>query len=158
MADPVDRILDDVWPTAPNERETRPFHMPKLIDTEKLPRSLRRAKSALGFLAAWKKLRDAVWVASTIPYKRLPEFAHRWGKALYDTHERRAYDAVLIGDVMFFEAWAARLLMIDHAAEARGLTIQERGTVLYALGVVQGYRDATAKRLKELGGAWPPQR
>jgi hypothetical protein len=154
----VRKILDETWDADDREKRTSQiFHMPKKIDADKLPSSLRRAKTAYGFLGAWKKLREAVWVAGGIPFKRLPEFAVRWGKRLYETHERTAYDALCDGDVVFFEAWATRLLVMDRAAEEAGLTIAERGTILYALGVLRGYSDAAAKRLKVLGGKWPPK-
>jgi hypothetical protein len=153
----VDQILDQTWDTDDRKPPSPIFHMPKEIDADKLPSAFKRSKSAYGFLAAWRKLRDAVWVARGIPYRRLPEFAVRWGKLLYETHERYAYDALCAGDVPFFEAWALRLLLIDQAAEAAGLTIAERGTILYAHGVLKGYADAAAKQLKTLGGKWPPK-
>jgi hypothetical protein len=149
--------LDEVWDVDDRPKRQQPYHMPKQIDADELPKSFQRTKSALGFLGAWKRLREAVWVARAIPYKRLPEFAAKWGKRLYETHERVAYDALLDGDVMFFDAWATRLLMMDRAAEEANLTIAERGTLLYAHGVLRGYADAAAKRLKALGGKWPPK-
>lgn len=154
----VEQILDETYETDDRPPRKPAYHLPKKIDHDKLPLSLKRARSAYGFLASWKKLRDAVWTARGIPYNKLPEFAHRWGKRLYETHEREAYEAVVVGDVMFFEAWSARLLMIDHAAEEAGLTIPERGTILFAYGVLKGYGDASAKQLKKLGGKWPPAR
>lgn len=152
----TDEVLDETWGADDRDPPKPAFHMPKKIDADKLPSAFKRAKSAYGFLAAWRRLRDAVWVARGIPYRRLPEFAVRYGKLLYDTHERYAYNAVLIGDVPFFEAWTARMMMIDKAAEAAGLTISERGTILHAYGVLQGYSDAAAGQLKRLGGSWPP--
>jgi hypothetical protein len=151
----VDQILDEQWDVDDRRVMGTPFHMPKKM-TDKLPSAHRRAKTAFGFLAAWRKLRDAVWTARGIPYFRLPEFAVRYGKLLYDTHDRSAYNALLAGDVPFFEAWALRLLMIDQAAEEAGLTVAERGTILYAHGVLKGYADAAAKQLRTLGGKWPP--
>lgn len=156
MSEPsVDQILDETWDVDDKRVMKTPYHMPKKM-TDKVPSSLKRAKSAYGFLAAWRKLRDAVWVARGIPYGKLPEFTVRWGKLLYDTHERSAYNALCAGDVPFFEAWAVRMLVIDQSAEAAGLTIAERGTILYAHGVLKGYADAAAKQLKTLGGKWPP--
>lgn len=155
----VAKILDETWDVDDTKRATQtPFHMPKKLDADHLPPAFKRAKSAYGFLAAWRKLRDAIWVARGIPYNRLPEFAVRWGKLLYETHERAAYNALCAGDVPFFEGWAVRLLMIDRAAEAAGLTIADRGTILYAHGVLKGYADAAARQLKTLGGKWPPAR
>jgi hypothetical protein len=150
-------ILDETWDTDDAQRPARaPFHMPKKM-TDKLPSAFKRTRSAYGFLSAWRRLREAVWVARGVPYNRLPDFAGRWGKRLYETHERAAYDALCDGDVMFFEAWSARLLFIDQAAEAAGLTIADRGTLLYAHGVLKGYADAAARQLKTLGGKWPPR-
>jgi hypothetical protein len=152
------QILDETWDTDDRRRATgQPFHMPKKL-TDKMPSAFRRTRSAYGFLAAWRRLRGAVWTARGIPYGRLPAFAERWGKRLYETHERAAYDALCDGDVMFFEAWSTRLLVIDQAAEAAGLTIADRGTLLYAHGVLKGYADAAAKQLKALGGKWPAAR
>lgn len=157
MTDPsVDQILDETWDTD-DRKPARPiFHMPQKL-TAKMPSAFRRAKSAYGFLSAWRKLREAVWVARGIPYRRLPDFAVKWGKLLWDTHERHAYDALCAGDVPFFEAWSTRMLVIDQAAEDAGLTIAERGTILYAHGVLKGYADAAASQLKTLGGQWPPR-
>jgi hypothetical protein len=154
----VARVLDETWDIDDKRVMKTPYHMPKKIDADKLPSAHKRAKSAYGFLGAWRKLRDAVWTARGIPYAKLPEFAVRWGKLLWDTHERSAYDALCAGDVPFFEAWAVRMLVIDQAAEEAGLTIADRGTILFAHGVLKGYADAAAKQLKTLGGKWPPAR
>lgn len=151
----VSKVLDETWDTDDKQRASPIFHMPKKIDADKLPPAFRRAKSAYGFLSSWRKLRNAVWVDRGVPYNRLPEFAGRWGKRLYETHERAAYDALCDGDVAFFEAWAARLTVIDKAAATSGLSLRERGTLLYAHGVVKGYAEAASKQLKKLGGKWP---
>lgn len=140
------------------KRDGPVYHMPKQVDSTSLPRAFARSKSAYGFLAAWRKLRDAVWTSCTVPYKKLPAFAARWGERLYETHERVAYDALLAGDVIFFVGWSDRLLLMDQAAVVAGLTVGERGTLLYAVGVIQGYGDAAATQLKTLGGKWPPPR
>lgn len=152
----VRQILDETWDTDDRKRTSQVFHMPKKLDRDKLPSAFKRAKSAVGFLGAWRKLRDAVWVARSIPYNRLPAFAERWGKRLYETHERVAYDALCDGDPLFFEAWASRLMLIDHAAVEAGLSISDRGALLYAHGVLKGYADAAGRRLRDLGGKWPP--
>jgi hypothetical protein len=155
----VSESVVDEWEAddAP-KRESAIYHLPKQIDPARLPSALRRSKSAHGFLAAWKKLRDAVWTSCTIPYKKLPPFAAKWGERLYKTHERVAYDALLAGDVVFFVGWSDRLLLIDQAAVASGLSMGERGTLLYAVGVIQGYGDAAATQLKTLGGKWPQKK
>lgn len=157
QAERMRAILDETWDVDDRRQLRQPFHMPKRL-TDKLPSALKRAKSAYGFLGAWRRLREAVWVARGVPYSRLPAFAERWGKRLYETHERAAYDALCAGDVMFFEGWAQRLLFIDQAAEAAGLTIADRGTLLFAHGVLRGYADAAARQLKTLGGKWPRAR
>jgi len=126
------------------------YHLPKVIDA--VPRSLKRSRSAHGFLSQWRNLRDAMWgPGHTVPYSRLPQFVVLWGKNLYDTSERDAYDAIRRGDVVFFEAWITRLSMMDAAAATRGLTLKERGTLIYAIGAVQGYRDVARRRLLALG-------
>lgn len=156
MTDKVDEALDVAWDADDVPKRTaQVFHMPKKLDVDQLPSRFRRTKSAYAFLGGWRKLRKAVWEARAIPYKKLPEFAYVWGRRLYDTHERAAYDALCDGDVVFFEAWATRMIMIDQAAEKAGLTIKERGTLLYAVGVLRGYVDAANVRLKALGGRWP---
>lgn len=152
----VVEILDETWDTDDRKPPAQLYHLPKQIDAEKTV--FKRAKSARGFLAAWKRLREAVWVARGVPYKKLPDFAARWGKRLYETHERVAYDALCDGDVFFFDAWSGRLVLMDRAAEDAGLNVVERGTILFAIGVLQGYAEAAAKRLKVLGGKWPPKR
>lgn len=148
--------LDEVWEEDDAPRRTAEiFHMPKKIDAEKLPSRFRRTKTAHAMLGGWRKLRKAMWEAKAVPYARLPEFAYVWGRRLYETHERVAYDALCDGDVVFFEAWATRILIVDRAAEEAGLSIRERGTLLYAVGVLRGYVDAANVRLKALGGKWP---
>ncbi len=158
MTKTVEQILDETHDTDDRPPPKAVWHLPKKIDADALPSALKRAKSAKGFLSAWLKLRTAVWTARGIPYSRLPDFAVKWGKLLYETHERQAYAAIVAGDVMFFEAWSARLLMIDHAAEEAGLSIADRGTILHAYGVLKGYGDAAAKQLRTLGGTWPPKK
>jgi hypothetical protein len=143
---------DDIEFDESTERMAPVFHMPKKLDVDDLPQKLKRAKSAHGLLSQWRKLRDAVWVNRGIPYRKLPEFAYLWGKRLYETSDRAAYDALCDGDVLFFEAWAQRMLMIDKAAEAAGLTIKDRGTILYVVGIMQGYAEAASARLQRLGG------
>lgn len=154
----VEEILDETWGADDRAAPKPAYHMPKKIDADKLPSAHKRAKSAFGFLSAWRNLRAAVWTARGIPYSKLPEFTVRWGKTLYETHERSAYKALCDGDVMFFEAWSVRMLVIDTAAETAGLTLKERGTILYAHGVLKGYADAAVQQLKTLGGKWPPAR
>lgn len=157
MTKTVEEVLDETWGEDDSAKPKPVFHMPKKIDADKLPSALKRAKSAHGFLSAWRKLRNAVWVARGIPYPKLPEFAVLWGKLLYNTHERQAYAAIVAGDVMFFEGWAGRLSMIDLAASEAGLSVADRGTILYAYAVLKGYSDTAAERLKALGGKWPPK-
>lgn len=131
------------------------FHLPKQIDPARMPRAFARSKSAHGFMSAWKKLREAMWTSRTVPYAKLPAFAAKWGLRLFETSERAAYDALLAGDVPFFMGWADRLLLIDQHAVELNLTIGERGTLLHAAGVLQGYADASKAQLKTLGGKWP---
>ncbi len=152
----VERVLDATEPRE-DEKNVIAFHMPKKLDRDQLPRSLQRAKSAQGLFVSWRKLRDAVWTAGGIPYKRLPQFAYEWGHMFYMTHERRAYDALCLGDVMFFEAWFGRFSMMEAAAVEKKMSIKERSTILHALGILKGYSDAAAIRLRDLGGKWPPE-
>lgn len=151
----VSEILDATYGDDDRPEPKPVYHLPKDIDVEKLPPAFRRVRSAYGFLSAWKKLRLAVW-SKSVPYPKLPAFAARWGERLFDTHERYAYDALLDGDIMFFDAWSKRMLIIDAAAEAAGLSFAERGTILYAHGVLKGYMDAAAKRFVDLGGSLKP--
>lgn len=148
----VKEALDQTWDRDDREPPKEVFHLPKTIEVSSLPQQFARVKSAYGFLSAWRRLRNAIWVAMAVPYPKLPEFAARWGKRLYETHERYAYDALCDGDIFFFEAWAGRLALIDEAAQAAGLTLAERGTVLYAYSILKGYADAAQERLTALGG------
>jgi hypothetical protein len=117
-------------------------------------RALRHRRSRNGFKASWAKIRKTLYSPRIL--QGLPPFAEPIAKAVWETDIDDVVRAVRSGDVAFFVAWQLRLDQLDCAMVNAGRTIADRAPLVRIKYLMQGFRDAAEKRLKTLGGSWPP--
>lgn len=111
---------------------------------------------ATAFLLAWKRGKENLFLEGGVPWGQLPRFAELYLRLLWDTNEFWAMRAIAIGDVSFFVAWLLKLDQIDLAMLDAGMTLADRSALIRFRASVDGYREVAEKRLKRLGGVWPP--
>lgn len=112
--------------------------------------------SSSAFLLAWKRGKEVLYIEGGVPWGRLPKFVEGYLRLLWDTSEYWAMRAVVVGDVPFFIGWLFRLDQIDNAMLDAGMTLADRSALIRFRASVDGYREVAEKRLKRLGGVWPP--
>lgn len=111
---------------------------------------------AAPFMLAWKGMREALYIEQKVPYRKLPAFVQKYLRLLFDTSEATALRALISGDVAFFIAWLMRLDQIDVAMMNAAYDLADRAALIRFRAAVDGYRETAEKRLKKLGGSWPP--
>lgn len=111
---------------------------------------------AAPFMLAWKTMREMLFMQQKVPYRKLPTFVQKYLRLLWDTSEATALRAMITGDVPFFIAWLFRFDAIDVAMINAGYDLSDRSHLIRFRAAIDGYRDVAEKRLKKLGGAWPP--
>lgn len=120
------------------------------------PRTTRKGTLAAPFMAAWKAMRELLFMQQHVPYRKLPKYVEKYLRLLWDTSESTALRAMAIGDVPFFIGWLFRLDAMDVAMIDAGFTLADRASLVRFRAAVDGYREVAEKRLKKLGGRWPP--
>lgn len=129
---------------------------------ERAPRGLSDAVDAKGrqrattFLVAWTSMREQLYIENHLPRKRLPKFVEKYLRLLWDTSEWAALRALATGDVPFFIAWLFRIDQIDVAMINAGYGLADRALLIRYRAALDGYREVAEKRLRALGGVWPP--
>lgn len=111
---------------------------------------------AAPFMLSWKEMRERLYMQQQVPYRKLPKFVEKFLRLLWDTSEATALRAMVSGDVAFFIGWLFRLDQIDVAMIDAGYDLADRSALVRFRAAVDGYRDVAEKRLKKLGGKWPP--
>jgi hypothetical protein len=111
---------------------------------------------AAALLMAWKASKEGLYLEGKVPWGRLPKFVEGYLRLLWDTNEYWALRAILVGDVSFFISWLFKLDQIDLAMIEAGLGLADRAALIRFRAAVDGYREVAEKRLKRLGGTWPP--
>jgi len=111
---------------------------------------------AAPFILAWKQMREELFMQQRVPYTKLPKFVQKHLRLLWDTSENTAMRAMVIGDVAFFIGWLFRLDQIDVAMIDAGYDLAARSTLVRFRAAVDGFREVAEKKLKKLGGKWPP--
>ncbi len=107
-------------------------------------------------MLAWKRAREQLYIEGSVPWGKLPKFVEGYLRLLWDTSEYWAMRAVAIGDVSFFVGWLFKLDQIDLAMLDAGMTLADRSALIRFRAAVDGYREVAERRLKRLGGVWPP--
>jgi hypothetical protein len=115
-----------------------------------------RGVSAKPFMASWKLMREQLFMEQRVPYTKLPKYVEKYLRLLFDTTEGAALRAMKIGDVPFFIGWMFRLDAIDVAMIDGGFQLADRAALIRFRAAVDGYREVAEKRLRKLGGRWPP--
>jgi len=115
-----------------------------------------KKKLAAPFMLSWKSMREILYMQQRVPYRKLPKFVEKYLRLLWDTSEGTALRAMVIGDAPFFIAWLFRLDAIDVAMIDAGYSIADRAALIRFRAALDGYREVAEKRLKKLGGTWPP--
>lgn len=111
---------------------------------------------AASFLLAWKTSKEQLYIEGRVPWGRLPKFVEQYLRLLWDTNEYWALRSMVIGDVSFFIAWLFKIDQIDNAMIDAGMGLADRAPLIRFRAALDGYREVAEKRLKKLGGRWPP--
>jgi hypothetical protein len=121
-----------------------------LLDFDKLPKQLGRAKGYDGLYSTWRTMQKSV--CSPTLLKGQPKAIAYIATRIYEVEPHMVADAIRQGDPALFIAVLVRLAQIDAALVASGRSIADRSPVIYAKHVVEGFRTVADETFKKLGG------
>ena len=156
--EPTDWFLDEAE-THTEYEAPRPFRVQAGLPVPSTTRGHATTRGQLlagPFMLSWKAMREILFMQQRVPYLKLPKYVEKYLRLLWDTSEGAALRAMAIGDVPFFIGWLFRLDAIDVAMIDKGYSLADRAPLIRFRAVTDGYREVAEKRLKKLGGRWPP--
>lgn len=115
---------------------------------------IRHRRSRDGVRGIWRRLQLSLYSPRVLG--GLPNYATMVAEAFWETDAGQVLTAMQKGDVAFFIACLVRIDQIDRAAIDAGRTIADRAPLATARWLVEGFRMAAERRLREVGGVWPP--